>query len=253
MFWIGILMVVMGSVFASRIQDVAKRDKSPEAQQLEKELSALRSKHRKLSSAKKELTKVEKELGTLSPDRFGCKSTEELQKVRDSRRALIKRVMGSGYAPSNTAPQGLPADTTDKIIGYIPNVTFPAGITVDGEEDLLRLWCLEAAKLLHEKPGEAEKFATEDSVSFADWLVCSRRAVICRISQCSLIIISEVRKPELPQQFLDRLTECGVKAATQVKWRKKIRRYEFDDDAGDETSVIEKPMLASDVIAGLPL
>lgn len=41
-----------------------------------------------------ELGEVETELAALSPDRFGCKTTDELRTLRDSRRALISRVMG---------------------------------------------------------------------------------------------------------------------------------------------------------------
>lgn len=95
MFWIGILMAILGAIFGAREKIVAKLDKSPEAVRLEKELAALRSKLRALSSAKKELAQTESELATFKPDRFGCSTTEELSKLRDARRELMQRIMGS--------------------------------------------------------------------------------------------------------------------------------------------------------------
>ena len=43
-----------------------------------------------------ELSRVENELAALNPDRFACKTTEELRTLQDTRRKLIQRIMGSG-------------------------------------------------------------------------------------------------------------------------------------------------------------
>lgn len=94
MFWSGLLLEILAVMFGAQIEKLAKRDKSPEALRLESEISTLRGKLRSISSNKKELAKVETELVALNPDRFGCKSTDELTKLRDSRHELIGRIMG---------------------------------------------------------------------------------------------------------------------------------------------------------------
>lgn len=195
-----------------------------------------------------ELGKVETELAALSPARFACKTTDELRTLRDSRRALISRVMGKEYAPVDPPSRRLPANTPVRVVGYIPNVTPPAGILVEDEEDLLRSWCLEAATLV-KGVDEAKKLASGDSpLYFVDLLLRHYGAVVFRVSEGSLEMISKTLKPELPQAFLDCLKQSGVKANTLVMWVSEIT---YDEETLEPSMNEGELVSASEAINGL--
>jgi hypothetical protein len=130
-------------------EEEARKYKGPEELALEDEITGLKNQIRKHSAIVKQLASVEVSLGKLEPQRYGCRTTQELRALRVQRRDLVLRVLGDmesaahlgfGVEDENEASEA--KAYAGGIIGYIREATDEFGhdcpLPVDG--DPFREW-----------------------------------------------------------------------------------------------------------------